>query len=144
MHNERDCIFCGIASGRIRSYTVYENERIMAFLDISPVRPGHTQIIPKEHYPYFEDLPEDLLNEIVRVGTKLARKMKSEFGVKRVGFAFTGSDVAHAHAHVVPLHESDDLTSRRYIVEDTITYRNPASPTHEEAMSTVAILKQAF
>lgn len=127
-----NCIFCGIASGQVPAHTVYKNDRIVAFLDINPIRPGHTQIIPKEHYPYFDDLPAALLAEIAETGQLIAHALKEIFSVERVGFAFTGSDVPHAHAHVVPMVAPDDLTSRQYIAESTVTYRNPPRPPREE------------
>lgn len=129
------CLFCRIAAREVPSHAVYEDERIYAFLDIGPIRPGHTQIVPKTHYDYFDQLPPDLAAHIVQTGQRLAKAMKAIYGVERVAFAFTGGDVAHAHAHVVPMHESTDITSRRYIAEERVTFRALPRPSPDEMAS---------
>lgn len=117
------CVFCEIASGRITAHEVFRNDRIVAFLDNRPIRPGHIQIIPTAHIEYFENLPEDIACDIMILGQKLALAQKKVFGVERVAFQYSGGDIAHAHAHLIPLVEKDDVTSRRYISEDKVTYR---------------------
>lgn len=132
--NAEDCVFCRIATGQVGCHAVYEGERVLAFLDRGPIRPGHTQIIPRAHYPYYDDLPAELATEIVQLGQALAKVLKQIHGVGRVAFAFTGGDVAHAHAHVVPMFAKDDITSRRYIVEQAVTYRPiPRAPDNAQA-----------
>jgi histidine triad (HIT) family protein len=142
-HTATHCLFCRIAARQIPAHIVLETERVVAFLDIAPIRPGHTQIIPKDHYPYFDDLPVGLLTEMTATGQRIARALKAIHGVERVGFAFTGADVSHAHAHVVPLVQSDDLTSRRYIVEETITYRDPPHMSDEAMMAIATQIRAA-
>lgn len=78
-----------------------------------PVLPD--QIITREHFPTFEMLPPRLMNKIAALGQQLAHRMKAVYGVDRVAFLFTGGDVAHVHAHVVPMHAKTDITSARYI-----------------------------
>jgi diadenosine tetraphosphate (Ap4A) HIT family hydrolase len=68
----------------------------MAFLDIAPIRPGHTHIIPKQHFDTFDVLPSELAGRIMVLGQIIARKLKSVYRVSRVAFVFTGGDVAHA------------------------------------------------
>ena len=111
-----DCPFCRIARHESESVLVYENANIMAFLDIAPIRPAHTLIIPKLHVDAFENLADELAAEIITFGQRLARHMKTVYAVERVAFLFTGSDVPHAHAHVVPMHETTDITSARYLL----------------------------
>ena len=111
-----DCLFCKIARQEIPAVTLHEDPDLIAFLDLQPVRKGHTLIIPRQHFETFDALPEALAGKIVTLGQKLARRMKEVFGVERVAFLFTGVHVAHAHAHVVPMHEQMDITSQRYIV----------------------------
>lgn len=89
---------------------------MIALLDIAPIRPGHTVILPRSHVETFERLPTPLAGRIVDLGQQLARRMKELYKVERVAFFFTGTDVAHAHGHVVPLRERMDVTSARYIV----------------------------
>ncbi len=88
----------------------------MAFLDLGPIRPGHTQIIPRLHVATFELLPAPLLMKIAVLGQHLAARMKDVYQVDRVAFLFTGGDVAHVHAHVIPMVEKTDITSARYIL----------------------------
>jgi len=126
------CIFCLIAAGTVPSHRVYEDDSVVAFLDIAPIRLGHVQIIPKRHHICFDDLPIDLISQITTLAQRIAKVHKLIFKVSRVGFAFTGHDIAHAHAHVVPLFGPDDITSRRYIVEEVVTYRNPPRPSEAE------------
>ena len=110
-----NCPFCRIAAGEIEPVVLYEDHDVMAFLDIAPIRPGHTLIITRRHIETFERLPPDLAGKILSLAQQLARRMKAVYGVERVGFVFTGTDVPHAHAHVVPMHEKTDFTSARYI-----------------------------
>lgn len=95
---------------------VHEDGDVIAFLDIAPMRPGHTVIVPKSHVETFEQLPAPLANRILALGQQLAQRMKALYKVERVAFFFTGTDIAHAHAHVVPIHEKMDITSQRYLV----------------------------
>ena len=72
-----DCIFCRIAQRSIPSHVVFESEKVLAFLDINPIRLGHTQIIPRQHFSYYEDLPSDVANEIL--GKVCATQPKGRF-----------------------------------------------------------------
>lgn len=135
------CIFCRIARSEIPAQVVHEDELVIAFLDIQPIRPGHTQIISREHVPYFEDLPAATATRILLVGQRLATAMKEIYRAPRVAFLFTGGDVAHAHAHVVPMQEKTDITSRRYISEETLTFRGLPSPSPEEQSATASQLR---
>jgi histidine triad (HIT) family protein len=138
------CLFCRISQREVAAHIVYEDERLIAFLDRGPIRPGHTQIMPREHFAYFDDAPAELLAGIVTVGQQLARAMKQTLRVPRVAFLFTGGDIAHVHAHAVPIHEETDITSRRYIVEDNVTFRCLPSPTDRELARTATDLRRAM
>jgi histidine triad (HIT) family protein len=142
--SEPECLFCRISRREVAAHIIYEDERLLAFLDRGPIRPGHTQIVPKEHFPYFDDAPAELLAAVVTVGQKLARVMKCTLHVPRVAFLFTGGDIAHVHAHAVPIHEDTDITSRRYIVEETLTFRCLPCPTDRELARTAADLRRAL
>jgi histidine triad (HIT) family protein len=128
------CLFCRIAAHESPAHVLYEDELLMAFLVLCPVRPGHALIIPRQHFDYFDALPEGVITPILRLGQELAAAMKALYGVPRVGFLFTGGDVPHAHAHVVPLHEKEDITSQHYIAERDLTFREaPRMPDPELA-----------
>ena len=118
------CLFCRITNGCVPSHVVYESDQVLAFLDINPIRTGHVQLIPRQHFPYFDAIPTEIATEILTVGQKLAPVLRRLFAVERVAFLFTGGDIAHAHAHVVPLVEATDITSRQYIVEASLTFQN--------------------
>jgi len=131
------CVFCDIAQMRQTAAIVQESDRSIAFLDICPIRRGHVQIIPREHFACFEELPGDLAGEIIALGQKIAQAQKRLYKVERVAFLFTGGDVAHAHAHVIPMWEKTDITSRRYIKEEVLTFAStpPASAAELDAVA---------
>ncbi len=135
-----NCIFCRIANGEIPSHVVYEDDEVKAFLDIQPIRPGHVLIVPKAHHDYFDDLPPALASSIVHLGQRLGKAMKALYGVERVGFLFTGTDVAHVHAHVVPMHEKTDITSPIYIQQKGLTFGLAPRADDEDLRRTVADL----
>lgn len=109
------CVFCEIANKNISATILHETKNILVFLDRSPIREGHAQIITKSHYETFEVTPPELISEITQTGQKLAKRLKQIYSVDRVAFLFTGGDVAHTHAHVVPMVGNLDITSIQYI-----------------------------
>ncbi len=108
------CDFCQIAGRASYAAVAFEDADLVVFADHRPIRPGHVQIIPKAHFETFDTLPSDLAARILHMGQRVARAQKRIYGVARVGFVFTGNDVPHAHAHLIPLHEATDVTSLRY------------------------------
>jgi len=136
-----ECVFCRISRGEIQSEIFHEDPEVIGLMDICPIRPGHAQLIPREHYDYFENLPDAIACRIIRLGQCLSRVLKVLYGVPRVAFLFSGGDHAHAHAHVVPMHEKTDITSRRYIAEDTLTFRSVARAPSEELAAIAAQLR---
>ena len=90
-----DCIFCKIVKKEIPASVVYENENFLAFLDIRPMGPGHTQIIPKKHYRWVWDVPN--VGEFFEVAKKIALAQKKAFGADMVRSQVYGEDVPHAH-----------------------------------------------
>ena len=125
------CIFCKIAAGTTWASILFEDDDFVVFADNEAVRPGHMQIIPRVHFPYFDLLPENLARKIVIVGQRVAKAQKLAYGVERCAFLFTGGDIPHAHAHVYPIHHKHDVTSRRYIVEQNITLRSTRVPNEQ-------------
>ena len=138
------CLFCRIAQGQIPAHVVHEDENTLAFLDIHPVRPGHVLIIPKQHHPYFEDIPQEQANHILALGQSLSRVMKALYQVERVAFAFTGIHVAHAHAHLIPMHELQDVTSTQYIAQKDLEFIMPPQPPAEQLAATASQLREAL
>ncbi len=139
-----NCWICRIAHDSGAAHVVHEDNRLLAFLDRGPIRAGHTLIVSKEHFPYFDAAPAEIVSSIVLLGQKLAVAMKHLYPVPRVAFLFTGGDIAHVHAHVVPMWEGTDITSRRYILEEPLTLRPLPCPPETELIATAAELKQAL
>ncbi len=105
-------IFSRIAAGEIPSYKVAEDENYFAFLDINPMTPGHTLVIPKKETDYLFDIPADEYAGLMEFARKVAIKIKKAIPCKRVGVAVLGMEVPHAHIHLVPLQTEDDLNFR--------------------------------
>lgn len=120
-----NCLFCRIAAGDLPAHRLYEDDHILAFLDLHPIRAGHALVIPKTHHVWFEDLPQDLATRITSCAQNLARRMKTLYGVERVAMFYTGIHVPHAHAHVVPMHHVHDVTSQAYLSADPDGYATP-------------------
>lgn len=95
-----NCIFCKIVSGEIPSYKVYEDNNFLAFLDIHPQSPGHTQIIPKEHHRWVWDLPN--VGEYFEVAKKVALAQRKAFNTDWILSKIVGDEVPHAHIWVYP------------------------------------------
>lgn len=139
-----DCLFCRIARGELPAQKVYEDDHILAFLDLYPIRPGHTLIIPKAHHVWFEDLPEEAATRITSCAQRLARHMKPLYGVERVSLFYTGIHVAHAHAHVVPIHHVHDVTSAIYLTDGPERYAVPPQLPPERMAAEAQALRAAF
>lgn len=122
------CIFCQIARAEVPAHKLIEDDLVLAFLDLHPIREGHALIIPKQHHPWFEELPETTALRIMSAGQKLARVMKREWGAERVSFFYTGIHVPHAHAHVVPMFHRHDVTSAQYLEDGFEEFSLPPSP----------------
>ena len=100
-----DCIFCKIIKGEIPCYKVYENENVLAFLDIRPLNPGHTLIIPKKHFRWVWDIEN--IGEHYKVVKKIANVLKKVYKTDRVVSLVVGDEVEHAHTWLVPRFKDD-------------------------------------
>lgn len=95
-----DCIFCKIVKGEIPAYKVYEDNDFLAFLDINPQSPGHTQVITKKHYRWVWDTPN--IGEYFEVVKKIALAQQKAFGTDFILSKIIGDEVKHAHIWVYP------------------------------------------
>ena len=95
-------IFSRIVKGEIPAYKIAENDLFLAFLDINPVAKGHTLVIPKKEIDYFFDLEDDLLANMMIFAKKVALALDKAIECKRVGVMVVGTEVPHAHIHLVP------------------------------------------
>jgi len=94
----------------VEAVILWEDSEVLAFLEIRPVRTGHCQITPKRHIETFEQMPAELAGRVIALGQRLARRLKAVYKVDRGAFVFTGTEIPHAHAHVVPMHDRNDIT----------------------------------
>lgn len=102
-------IFKKIIDGELPSYKVAEDENFLAFLDVNPNAKGHTLCIPKQEIDKFFDIEDDLYLGLMRFSKKVARALEKSIPCKRVGMAVIGLEVPHAHVHLIPLNEMDEM-----------------------------------
>ena len=95
-------IFTKIVNGEIPAYKVAEDDRFFAFLDINPRAEGHTLVIPKKEIDYLFDLDDNLLGDMMIFAKKVAKAQKKAIECKRVGVLVVGTEVPHAHIHLIP------------------------------------------
>ncbi len=113
MKTDPSCIFCRIVAREADASVLYEDERIMAFMNIAPINQGEFMIIPKDHIDHFCDLSDELSCSIIVVAQRLSRSLRDKLKPERVGLVVHGFGVAHAHLVVVPQHGPDDITSAK-------------------------------
>jgi len=102
-------IFTKIVQGEIPSYKVAEDDRFYAFLDINPIQPGHTLVIPKKEVDYVFDLPQEEAGALFIFAQQVAKAVKKAVPCKRIGVAVIGLEVPHAHIHLLPLNSERDI-----------------------------------
>jgi histidine triad (HIT) family protein len=102
-------IFSKIIAGEIPSYKIAENDLFFAFLDIFPLREGHTLVIPKIEVDKFFDLPADYLSQMLVFARPIARAIEKAFPCNRCGISVIGIEVPHAHMHLIPISTANDL-----------------------------------
>ncbi|MEG0034268.1 MAG: HIT family protein [Bacilli bacterium] len=111
-----DCIFCKIATHKVPANIVYEDDDVLAFLDINQATIGHTLVIPKKHYDNFLSTPTDVLFKVTKVAQRIGQILVEELGAKGINvltncYEAAGQSVSHFHIHVIP----------RYIAADGFT-----------------------
>jgi histidine triad (HIT) family protein len=113
-------IFTRIINGEIPCYKVAEDDRFIAFLDVRPLKPGHTLVIPKQEVDYIFDLDEETVAGMMVFARKIALAMKEVIDCRRIGVAVLGIEVPHAHIHLIPLTRETDMlfTNPRVSVTD--------------------------
>jgi histidine triad (HIT) family protein len=106
-------IFSKIIAGQIPSYKIAEDDRFFAFLDIAPLREGHTLVVPKLEVDKFFDMPDDYLSAMLVFARPIAHAIERAFDCNRCGLSVIGLEVPHAHLHLVPIDSADDLNFTR-------------------------------
>ena len=112
-----DCIFCKIVEGEIPSAKVYEDDNVLAFLDINPVSPGHVLVVPKRHYELLTDLPSDEMATIGSVlpgiSSAVVKATDAEgFNVFQSNGRCAGQEIPHVHFHVIARRSGDGIGIR--------------------------------
>ena len=112
---KNDCVFCAIAEAEIPSFKVYEDELVLAYLDINPFTKGHTLVIPKAHTTGLLDTPDETLAAVLARVKKVAAHLKKAlpcdgFNILQNNGAAAGQTVMHLHFHIVPRYGQEDIT----------------------------------
>lgn len=102
-------IFSKIVAGEIPCYKVAEDEKHLAFLDISPVAKGHTLVIPKKEVDYIFDMEDKELGDLMVFAKKVAKALIRVCPAPKIGVSVIGLDVRHTHVHLVPIHGVTDI-----------------------------------
>ncbi len=113
-NHQEDCVFCKIVTGDIPATKIYEDSETLAFLDISPVSPGHTLVIPKDHFENIYTTPTELYCRIQMSVQKVALAVKQAVDADGINIisnneAAAGQVINHSHVHIIPRHNDDSL-----------------------------------
>jgi histidine triad (HIT) family protein len=111
---DENCIFCKIVQKQASSSVIYEDESVMAFLDIRPVNEGHALIIPKEHYEQIFDIPSDLLGKVHQVTKTVALAVQKTVNADGISIVqqngrAANQDIFHLHVHVIPRYAGEKM-----------------------------------
>lgn len=120
-------VFTKIIKGEIPSYKIAEDKDYYAFLDINPLKKGHTLVVPKLETDYIFDLPDEKLAGMILFSKKIAAAIKAAYPCNRIGIAVLGLEVPHAHIHLVPMDSMED-----------INFKNPKLKFSPEEFSAIA------
>ena len=109
-----NCIFCKIVKREVESHIVFEDEKCMSILDISPASKGHLLLLPKEHFPILQSLPDDLLGHLSSISTMLAELLKKTFNAVNVKILIAnglaaGQNSQHFMLHIIPEYENQKI-----------------------------------
>ena len=139
-----DCIFCEIVAGRLPAHLVHADDRVLAFLDIHPLTPGHTLIIPRRHDPFLADLDPETANRLFAVTRRVTAALRaSDLSCEGVNLflsdgAVAGQEIFHAHMHVIPRFAGDALGPGRPFG------RTPAPGNQAELAAIAEELRRAY
>jgi histidine triad (HIT) family protein len=108
-------IFSKIIAGEIPCYKIAEDEHFFAFLDINPVRWGHTLVVPKEETDYIFDLSDERIGQMMQFAKRVALAIREAIPCRKVGMAVLGLEVPHAHIHLIPIDKEGDMDFRNKV-----------------------------
>lgn len=127
-------IFSKIAAGEIPSYKCAESDKFYAFLDINPVRQGHTLVIPRREVDYIFDMDDDELAEFQVFAKKVAKAIRAAFPCKKVAEVVLGLEVDHAHIHLIPIDTEADVDFRHHVKLDDEVMRETAEKIYQNTL----------
>lgn len=104
-----ECIFCKIIKGDLPAEKIYEDDEVLAFLDIRPVNHGHMLVIPKKHYEKMELTPDEIVSDAFVATKKLMTVIKEAMSADFVALSVVGIDVPHFHVHLIPRYLNDKM-----------------------------------
>jgi len=119
-------LFSKIIAGEIPSYKIAESEKFFAFLDVFPLRKGHTLVVPKTEVDNLFDLDDAYLSEMLTFAKPIAKAIEKAFRCNRCGISVIGLEVPHAHIHLIPINSSNDLN-----------FTQPKPKAHDEELKIV-------
>ncbi len=102
-------IFSKIIAGEIPCYKLAENEHFIAFLDIFPLRKGHTLVVPKIEVDKLFDVPDEYLSGLLTFAKPIAKAIEKAYPCDRVSILTVGLEVPHAHVHLIPMNKTEDM-----------------------------------
>jgi histidine triad (HIT) family protein len=114
----KDSIFTKIIKGEIPCHKVYEDEKVLAFLDIHPLKPGHTLVIPKKQVEFVWDLDADDYQAVMDAVKKVALQLREKMNVPYVSGRIVGVDVPHAHVQLIPFHATAELAKKQDVTSE--------------------------
>lgn len=117
-------IFTKIINNEIPSYKIAEDENFIAFLDVNPNAKGHTLCIPKQEINKIFDLNEDLYLGLMQFSRKIAIALEKAVPCKRIGMAVIGLEVPHAHVHLIPLNEMDEMRFQNKVILTKVQFED--------------------
>lgn len=127
-------VFTRIINGEIPCHQVAETDRFIAFLDITPLKEGHTLVVPKQEVDYIFDIEHELYAEYMLFAKLVAQAVKRAIPCKKVGVAVIGLEVPHAHIHLIPMNAVDDMNFAKAKL----------NPSAESLAETAAKIRKAF
>lgn len=115
-----NCLFCKINSGDINSYKIYEDELVIAFLDINPQSNGHTLIVPKNHYENYLDIDNDLFGHILKIAKLLHNQLEEKLncdGITMLHNYGIAQEIKHYHFHLIPRYSKEEKLTIEQVYE---------------------------
>lgn len=106
-----DCIFCKIVNGEIPCYKIYEDDTVIAFLDVNPKSNGHTLIVPKEHTLDITTIDDNVLLHIFQIAKEIAKTLQNKLNIKGYTLAQNNGkpqEVKHFHLHIIPVYDNEE------------------------------------